>query len=504
MKKSRSKKALTNTIFGFLVEAAALVSGLILPRVILAFFGSSYNGLTSSIAQFISCISLLTSGIGGVTRAALFKPLADGDNEKISAIINQTQKFLKNVCLIFLFFIIGFSLIYPLVVSSEFDFAFTASLILIISLSTFAQYFFGLTYQSLLEADQKYWIWSLINMTMIIVNCALDCLLIYLGFGIHIVKLGSAIVYIIGPAFLFFYARKKYKIDKKIKGSGDLLKQRWDALGHEIASFVNNNTDVIVLTLFTSLGTVSVYTVYHAIVIAIRKIIIKFIDGFGPAFGDMYAHGEIELMKKNLAYFELIVFSLSTIVYSICFVTITPFVSVYTSGVTDANYYQPLFGFIITVANAFSCFRVPYQTVITAIGHFKQTRNGSFVEAALNIGLSIILVFKLGLVGIAIGTLVAAIFRTINFSWYLSKHVLGRSMFIPFKNIVIALSIGAVTYLLSFLIPISVTNYFEWIGYAVVIGLVVLLITIVCDFVFYKTTTIGFIRHVRSMFRRRG
>ena len=58
-------------------EMVAVICGLILPRLILSTFGSSYNGITSSITQFLSCVTLLRAGIGGVTRASLYKPLAD-------------------------------------------------------------------------------------------------------------------------------------------------------------------------------------------------------------------------------------------------------------------------------------------------------------------------------------------------------------------------------------------------------------------------------------------
>ena len=84
---SRSKKALRNTFFQLLLEVVTAICGLILPRLILSRFGSAYNGITQSITQFISCVALLKSGIGSVTRAALYKPLAANDSEGISAII---------------------------------------------------------------------------------------------------------------------------------------------------------------------------------------------------------------------------------------------------------------------------------------------------------------------------------------------------------------------------------------------------------------------------------
>ena len=90
----RSRKALINTITSIIYEAVAIVCGLVLPRLILSHLGSSYNGITSSITQFISCISLMKAGLFGVTRSALYKPLADNDKEQISSIIKTTDSFM--------------------------------------------------------------------------------------------------------------------------------------------------------------------------------------------------------------------------------------------------------------------------------------------------------------------------------------------------------------------------------------------------------------------------
>lgn len=44
-------------------------------------------------------------------------------------------------------------------------------------------------------------------------------------------------------------------------------------------------------------------------------------------------------------------------------------VRVYTNGITDADYIQPLFAFLITLANAGHCLRLPYNVMIVAVGH---------------------------------------------------------------------------------------------------------------------------------------
>ena len=56
-----------------------------------------------------------------------------------------------------------------------------------------------------------------------------------------------------------------FYIIKNVKPKMDYIPQRWDATAHEVASFVNNNTDIVILTMFASLSDISVYTVYKSV-----------------------------------------------------------------------------------------------------------------------------------------------------------------------------------------------------------------------------------------------
>lgn len=98
----RSKKAFQNMVASISYEIVAVICGLILPRLILSRFGSSYNGISSSITQFLSCVALLKSGVGAVTRAALYKPLEDDNSYRLSQIVNATSNFMRKIALIFI------------------------------------------------------------------------------------------------------------------------------------------------------------------------------------------------------------------------------------------------------------------------------------------------------------------------------------------------------------------------------------------------------------------
>ncbi|MBQ7522820.1 MAG: sugar isomerase, partial [Clostridia bacterium] len=138
MMKSRSKKAMYNGVAGIVYEICLIICGLILPRMILSAFGSRYNGITQSISQFLSFVTLFRAGVGAVTKAALYKPLANNDNLTISRIIRATEIFMRRVALLFVAGLAILAIVYPLLVNKEFELLFAATLVLIIGFSTFA------------------------------------------------------------------------------------------------------------------------------------------------------------------------------------------------------------------------------------------------------------------------------------------------------------------------------------------------------------------------------
>lgn len=500
----RTKKAILNTFAGLSYEVVALVCGMILPRLILSTFGSSYNGITNSIAQFLSCIALLRSGISGVTRAALYKPLANGDNVAYSRILKSTENFMQRIALIFLAFLAGMALLYPLLVKQEFDYLFSASLVMILGVTTFVQYYFGYTYQMILNADQRQCVTSFVQIFTTILNTVVACILLKIGCGIHMVKLGSAVVFAINPLFINYYAHKKYKILHNVEPDDIALGQRWDAFAHQVAGFVHGNTDIMVLTVLSNTKTISVYSVYYLVIGGMQRLLRNAIPGVASAFGDMMAKGEKEILEKNFRIFELVVYTISTILYTVTGVMIVSFVMLYTKGVTDANYNQPLFGVLITVAAFFAGARNPYQHVVEAAGHYRQTRNGAFFEAGLNITVSIIAVFKLGLVGVAIGTVAATIFRTFQYALYLSKNIIPRSNWNFYLHLLVSAGVATlVTLIHSLYPPLPMHNYLYWVADACIVGVITVVLTLTANLVFFRQDCVHFVGKLRGVFRRK-
>jgi len=195
----RKKLLAFNTVSALIKQIVYVVCGFILPRYILEFFGSEVNGLVSSITQFLGFIAFLEMGIGPVIQSNLYKPLADKNKNEISKIVASSEKFFRRIAFIFIVYIIVLAFVFPSISNREADTWYTVSLIFIIAISTFAQYYFGITYQLLLNADQRAYIQLSLQTITILLNTIISIVLMKIGASIQIVKLSTSIIYLLRP-----------------------------------------------------------------------------------------------------------------------------------------------------------------------------------------------------------------------------------------------------------------------------------------------------------------
>ena len=498
---NRKQKFYLNTATGIIKQFVVVICGFILPRYLLLYFGSEVNGLVSSITHYLSFISFMDMGVGSVVRSNLYKPLADKDKVQTSKIIASAQKFFRRIAYIFLAYIAVLVFVLPRTIGIEYSFWFTASLIIIIAISTFTQYFFGITNEILLYADQRSYFPLSLHIGTVIFNTVLSIVLIKAGASIHIVKLLTASIYVLRPLGQSIYVRRNYDIDRKIKYEGEPIKQKWNGFSQHLAAVICENVDVVVLSLFSSLSNVSVYSVYYLVTNGVTQVVMTSATGVEALFGNMLAKKEESILLKTFEAVEWVVHTGVTFIFCVAAITIVPFVSVYTKGINDTNYIVPLFGMLLIIAYASQCLRIPYFRIIKAAGHFKQTQNGAFISAALNILITIVLVFKLGLVGVAVGTLVAMLYHTCYFVWYLKDNILKRSIWHFIKYLATDALVFASTILLSKGIELQTLSYLAWIVMAIKVSIISLIITAVVNCLFYRNNVATMYRLVKRKFK---
>ena len=498
----RTRALKLNTLSTLVLEFVTLISGLIMPRLILSYFGSTSNGLVSSITQFLGFSTILRAGLGGAIRAALYRPIEQNDNEGISAIMAATERHMNKICIIIAVGILGFACIYPFFVIGEYSWLYAFTMVLVIGSGTLVENLFGIKCQILLQADQKYYISTF---TMVIGNVfvsLVSALIIVCGGSMHLVKIGAVFAAFIKPLLLNWYVRRHYTINWKAKPNENAISQRWNAFFQQVAVVVNENVSLVILTILQPLSAVSVFTVHSMVVFNIRAIVNSFTAGINSTFGSMIASEEHENLKNTLFFSEWLIFAIGCVLYSVTAVMLTPFVSLYTASITDVDYYQPMFGMLMVVCSLIASTRLPYQMLTEGAGKFRETRNGAILEVVVNIGVSVLAVLEFGFIGVLIGTLFAGTIRTLEYAIFSTKKILKSSLLRIVRHYIILIITFASCYSLGKIICLECTTYIRWIISAVIVFLSSALVVVVVSLLLYRKQFMTLFDSIKRKFKK--
>ena len=482
---SRGKRLRWNTATSFMFQVTTVVCGFILPRLILYAYGSSVNGLVHSITQFLHIITFLELGVGSVVQSTLYKPLAERDMDQVSRVVRSAGRFFTTIAKILLGYVVLLLIFYPFF-AKDYGYLYTVLLIAVISITSFAQYFFGIVDRLLLTADQRGYIQYTVYTAAQIINTVICAILIRFGSSIHIVKLATSCIYLIQPMVLRWYVNRHYRLNRKIEYTEEPIKQKWNGIAQHVASVVLDQTDILVLTVLSSLENVSIYSVYHTVIYGVKNLLRSMTNGVTALMGEYLHSNETEKLHKLFDWTEWLLHTGTVFIFGCTGVLVMPFVTVYTKGVTDANYIVPAFAALITVANAAHCLRLPYNIVILAAGHYKQTQSNYIIAASLNIVISVITVKFWGLIGVAIGTLVAMSYQTVWMAHYDSKHILKTSMKSFWKHILVDVLTIGIAVPASMFIHMRSVSYVSWVILAVPVALIWAAVVLAVNAIFYR------------------
>ncbi|WP_281738903.1 lipopolysaccharide biosynthesis protein [Acidaminococcus fermentans] len=487
---------LKNTFASLLSQITALVCGFILPRLFLEYYGSSVNGLINSITQFLGVISFLELGVGAVVQSSLYKPLAAQDNNQISRIAVSANRFFQRLARIFIVYVIALCGVYPYLVNREFSFLYTATLIISISISLIAQYYFGIVNALILNADQRGYIQYNAQTITILLNTIISFILISSGFSVQLVKLSTSCIFLLRPLILSTYVKQSYKINWRIQYSREPIQQKWNGVAQHIAAIILDTTDIIVLTIFSTLSNVSIYSVYFLIVKGVKTLFLSITNGIQSLIGELWAKKELNELSEVFSWTEWCIHTGTTFIFSCTAVLIVPFVQVYTAGIHDADYSQPLFALLLVGANAMHCLRLPYNIMVLAAGHYKQTQQNYINAALLNIIISVLAVKNWGLIGVAIGTLVAMSYQTLWLSWYDSNHFIRYPMKLVMKQFLVDGIIAVSTIAAGRFLAINDLNYISWILMAIQTTIITGILVLAINMIFYRGKMASLIKKV--------
>lgn len=493
---TRTEKFLKNSASTALLQVITMLSGFVIPRVMLDIYGSEINGLISSITQFINYFMLVEAGLSAAVVYSLYKPLAEKDYIKISSIVTAAKNFYNKSGYIFVGLTICLAIIYPFfVTTNELSLVEVGILVLVLGVSGALEFFTLAKYRAILTADQKVYIISLASIIYVIVNTSIIVVLSYLNVNIVLVRAIALLSVFLRSYLLYFFVKKHYTyLNYNEVPDNKALDKRWDALYMQIIGVINSGLPILLATLFTNLKTVSVYVVFNLVIIGINGILGVFMGGVSSTFGDIIARKEYKNLKKAYNEFQLIYYLIIASIHGISFAMIMSFILIYTKGITDVNYNLPWTGFFIVLNSLMYSIKTPQGMLTIAAGLYKESRSRITLQTVIAVVFGTLLGYFYGLNGIIIGMLLANLYRTIDLIFFIPKYIPQISKTTTIYRMLGVIILSFIIYIPMLFLHIEISDFGVWIISS--IGMIIYACIVISIYtVFFERNTMKGIIH---------
>ena len=465
MKKSR---VLKNLIVSFGSKLITIALGFIVPRIVLMNYGSDVNGIINSITQIFSYMSLLEAGIALATRDMLYKPIVEKDKDGISYVASVSKNYFKKFTIGYGLGVLLLAVIIPMTWKSSVDKSIIFSLVFFEGMSGVLSFLFTQTQSAILRADGRDYVFSGVTALKSMLGQLGKIVIVSLSIRIDALQVVYCLITILQIVIYKIYFKKHYNwINFKAAPKDAKLKNRNAYVTAEIAWVVFSSTDMVVLSTFVNTMISSVYSIYNLVFGSLTTILNTVYNSVVYLLGQAY-HENMEKYKKLHDIFMSAFLGIPTIVMSVCYILILPFIRLYTAGVTDINYiyeYVPLM-FCVVQLLSFSSYVTRNLTNIG--GYAKEAGVVSVIEAITNLGLSVILVQWLGIYGVLFATMIALPLKVVYCAYISDRKIMKRSC----KKTVMILGsnylfFAAVVFVEKY-IHLDINNYLEFVAAGVI------------------------------------
>lgn len=466
------KKFIRNIGTGFIGQIVIIALGLVVPRIMITSYGSDTNGLLSTISQIFAYVALLEAGIGQAARNALFKPISQGDKTGISYVASIARRYYRRITVYYGGCVLLLSFVCPFIIKTDIDNLTVFLVVLFEGLAGVFSFYFVETPSTILIADGRGYINSSISVLNKTISYIVKIIMAALGANIAFLQFVYFLLTIAKVLFYNWYFKNKYGwIDFSSASPKDKLKDRNAFIITEIAWTIFSSTDMIVLSTFVSTKLSSVYSVYNLVFSNLNLLLNSVYSSISYVLGQTFH----EDRKKYVLYhnaFTSIFMGGMTILMSISYILILPFIRLYTSGVTDVEYIYNILPIMFCLVQILSWSRYVSGNLTGLAGYAKTVSVISVIEAITNLVLSIVFVQYFGIVGVLFATVIALPIKVIYCTYICDVKVLHRSLWESLRFFLPNYLLFFFTVFVNKKIYLPINSYSSFVVYGVIVTIV--------------------------------
>ena len=498
---SRSQNSIKNASSEIAVRLMTAASKFILRTVFIVNLGIQYAGVSSLFNDILFVFSLAELGINRAIAFALYKPLANHDEDAVARIMKFYRTVYRIIAAVITFAGVVMLPFLKYLVKDVPDIKESIYVIFMLFVLQSATSYLFIYKATLLEANQQKRIVSYVNIVTTIVQVVFECgilvftknYLFYLIFSISCTLLKNIVV--------SYIAERQFPILKK-KNVGPLTKEESKKIRadigataiYNVSNVAVSSSDSIVTAAFFPTSIVGILGNYRLITNTINTLISQISASCVPSIGNLAVTATKEKLRQLHDKLSFIMFMIANFVCASLMVVLNPFVKdIWLSG--EYLFITPTV--VVIIFNLYLCImQYPNTAYRNSNGLFVQGRLRPAIMAVINVVLSVTLALvfspygkQWGVFGILFATPLS---RLVTETWFdprvvykhvfnapMKKYFVTRFFYFVFAVFSASATYFAAEYLLSF---VTVNVYVAFILRLVCAAVVpnVLLILVFC------------------------
>ena len=408
---SRTAKSIKNAKVALIFYFINLVLQFFSRKVFLDYLGAEVLGLNTTAQNLIGFLNLAELGIGGAIAFTLYKPIYEKNTQVINEIVSVQGWLYRRVAYVVIVGACILMCFFPLIFEkAEVPLWYAYGSFSVLLVSTLLSYFVNYR-QIVLTADQKEYKITLNIQGFKVIKVILQIFVIsYLSNGYVHWMILELLMSVTTAIALDKLLKREYPWLKTVVNDGDRLRRIYPEIisktkqvfFHQIAGFVLLQTSPLIIYAYSSLTLVAIYGNYMLIVTGLSLLMDALLRSVNAGVGSLVAEGDKRCIKR--VFWELTSFRiwLASIACFGMYKLAHSFISLWVGEEFVLNQSA----FFILIGITFINLARTNETFLFAYGLFQDVW-APMMEAALNLGLSVVLGYFWGLSGILSGVIIS-------------------------------------------------------------------------------------------------
>lgn len=407
---SRTENASRNIFWGFFNKVVSLGLPFATRTVMIYAIGMQYVGLGSLFSSILQVLSFAELGIGSALVFSMYKPMAEGDDDKVSALLNLYKKTYRIIGIVIL---AAGLLIMPFLdylVAGDLPEGINLQVLFSIYLiNNLVGYFLFAYKQSLFSASQRVDLISKIGMLLQLISSTAQIIILLTVRNYYAYVAIIPIITILNNITLGILADKQfpqYKCEGMISSDEkkEIEKKVGGMLFQKIGGIVLTSVDTIVISSFLGLRLLALYQNYYFIITALNGFLTVIMQSIIPSVGNSIASESVDKNYDSFKKFNFLYYWVVTLFSSCLLALYIPFVELWV-GVENTLPNSLVYLFVVY----FFIHKWLDATFVylEAIGIWWENRMVPLLAALMNLTVNLLLVNVIGLYGILLSTIIS-------------------------------------------------------------------------------------------------